>query len=231
VQAQQPNRPVAAPQAQRPANTNPWQGNHGANGAPHEQRPGNPNAWHENRPAAAPQQQNLHQPDRHEAWREGGQPASRDQRHDWQGRPGGQQNYDHGRTDFDHGRADYQHGRSDYQHDRGPAGHYSGNDQHWNRDWHQDRRYNWSNYRYSNRGVYRLSPYYAPYHGWGYRQLSVGFMLQPLFFGSTYWIADPYTYRLPPVYGPYRWVRYYNDALLVNIYTGEVVDTAYGIFW
>jgi hypothetical protein len=26
-------------------------------------------------------------------------------------------------------------------------------------------------------------------------------------------------------------VRYYNDALLVDIYSGEVVDTVYGIFW
>jgi hypothetical protein len=26
-------------------------------------------------------------------------------------------------------------------------------------------------------------------------------------------------------------VRYYNDALLVDIYTGEVVDTVYDIFW
>jgi hypothetical protein len=36
---------------------------------------------------------------------------------------------------------------------------------------------------------------------------------------------------LPPAYGPYRWVRYYNDALLVDIYTGRVVDTVYDIFW
>ena len=41
----------------------------------------------------------------------------------------------------------------------------------------------------------------------------------------------PYDYRLPEAYGPYRWVRYYNDALLVDIYTGEVVDTVYDIFW
>ena len=51
------------------------------------------------------------------------------------------------------------------------------------------------------------------------------------FFGSRYWISDPWRYRLPPVYGPYRWVRYYDDALLVDIYSGEVVDVIYDFFW
>ncbi|WP_409574764.1 RcnB family protein [Sphingopyxis sp. PET50] len=32
-------------------------------------------------------------------------------------------------------------------------------------------------------------------------------------------------------YGGYRWVRYYNDALLVDTYSGEVVDVIYDFFW
>ena len=48
---------------------------------------------------------------------------------------------------------------------------------------------------------------------------------------SNYWLNDPWQYRLPPAYGPYRWVRYYNDALLVDIYSGQVVDVIYGFFW
>jgi hypothetical protein len=28
-----------------------------------------------------------------------------------------------------------------------------------------------------------------------------------------------------------RWIRYYNDALLVDVYTGEVVDAIRGFFW
>lgn len=55
--------------------------------------------------------------------------------------------------------------------------------------------------------------------------------LSPLLFGESYWIGEPFDYRLPTAYGPYRWVRYYNDALLVDIDTGEVVDTVYDIFW
>lgn len=101
----------------------------------------------------------------------------------------------------------------------------------WNRDWRRDSRYDWRGYRNSNRGVYRLSPYHAPYRNYSYRRLTAGFFLQPLFFGSSYWIDDPWYYRLPPADGPYRWVRYYDDALLVDIYSGEVVDVIYNFFW
>ena len=38
-------------------------------------------------------------------------------------------------------------------------------------------------------------------------------------------------YRLPPAYGPYRWIRYFDDALLVNIHTGMVVDSIRNFFW
>ena len=51
------------------------------------------------------------------------------------------------------------------------------------------------------------------------------------FFGQNYWIGDPGYYRLPPASGPYRWVRYYDDVLLVNIYTGEVVDEIHDFYW
>jgi Ni/Co efflux regulator RcnB len=92
--------------------------------------------------------------------------------------------------------------------------------------------YDWHGYRGSNRGIYRLPRYYAP-SGWGYgyRRFGIGFTLNSILFSSQYWINDPYYYRLPEAYGPYRWVRYYNDALLVDVETGEVVDTIYDIFW
>ncbi|MEG3165681.1 RcnB family protein [Sphingomonas sp. PB2P19] len=102
----------------------------------------------------------------------------------------------------------------------------------WNRGWRSDNRYAWSDYRASNRGAYRLPRYYAP-SGWGYgyRRFGVGFTLSSILFNQSYWIQDPYTYRLPEAYGPYRWVRYYNDALLVDLDSGQVVDTVYDIFW
>jgi Ni/Co efflux regulator RcnB len=52
-----------------------------------------------------------------------------------------------------------------------------------------------------------------------------------VFFGNRYWINDPWRYRLPEVYGPYRWVRYYDDVLLVDEYSGEVVDVIHNFFW
>ena len=101
----------------------------------------------------------------------------------------------------------------------------------WNRDWRRDNRFAWQSYRNQHRDVFRMGRYYSPYNNWSYRRLGIGFMLQPLFFSQDYWIDDPWMYRLPEAYGPYRWVRYYDDALLVNIYDGEVVDVIYDFFW
>ena len=101
----------------------------------------------------------------------------------------------------------------------------------WNRKWRDNRRYNWRGYRNSYRNHYRLGRYYAPYRYHRYSRLNIGFFLDNVFFGSRYWINDPWSYRLPEVYGPYRWVRYYDDVLLVNIYTGQVVDVIYDFFW
>jgi hypothetical protein len=103
-------------------------------------------------------------------------------------------------------------------------------DHDWSHDWRKDKRYDWWKYRNSYRSLYRLGNYYDPY-GWTYRRWTVGYSLWPSYYGSHYWLNDPSMYRLPPVYGPYRWVRYYDDALLVNIYTGHVVDVIYNFFW
>ncbi|MDE2620196.1 MAG: RcnB family protein [Sphingomonadales bacterium] len=104
-------------------------------------------------------------------------------------------------------------------------------DRDWNRQWRQDRRYDWRTWRSDHREVYRLGRYTPPYRSYAYRRLGIGFFLDGGFFGASYWINDPWMYRLPPAYGPYRWVRYYDDALMVNIYSGEVVDVIYDFFW
>jgi len=114
---------------------------------------------------------------------------------------------------------------------RGFAGRSYENRSGWNRGWRNDDRYDWSRYRAVNRSAYRLPRYYAP-SGWGYgyRRFSVGVSLSSILFSQNYWIDDPFAYRLPEAYGPYRWVRYYDDALLVDIRTGQVIDTVYDIF-
>jgi hypothetical protein len=101
----------------------------------------------------------------------------------------------------------------------------------WNRGWRSDRRYDWNGWRRGNRHRFHLSPYYSPYRNWNYSRFSIGFFLEPLFYNQRYWIGDPWQYRLPPAPYGTQWVRYYNDVLLVDIYTGEVIDTIYDFFW
>lgn len=111
------------------------------------------------------------------------------------------------------------------------GGQWSGNRQASVRNWRGDSRYNWSAYRNAHRDVFRAGRYYSPYNDWSYRRIGIGFGLDSLFYSQRYWIDDPWEYRLPEVDGPYRWVRYYDDVLLVDIYNGEVVDAIYDFFW
>ncbi len=102
----------------------------------------------------------------------------------------------------------------------------------WNREWRGDRRYNWQGYRNQYRDYYRQPRYYNPYgYGYGYQRFGIGNVLNSLFFSNRYWINDPYEYRLPAAPYGYRWIRYYNDVLLVEQRSGYVVDVIYGFFW
>ena len=101
----------------------------------------------------------------------------------------------------------------------------------WNRGWRNDNRYDWQRYRYTNRNLYRRGNYYAPYRNHSYNRFSIGLFLGSAFLADRYWINDPWQYRLPPAYQGTRWVRYYDDVLLVDVYTGEVVDVIHDFFW
>ena len=79
--------------------------------------------------------------------------------------------------------------------------------------------------------MFHLGRYYPPYQGFYYRPLSIGFVLDQMFWGDNYMINDPRTYHLPPASPPYRWVRYYDDALLVDTYSGQVVEVMHDFFW
>lgn len=155
----------------------------------------------------------------------------------WRNNPNNRYDNNRGRYDNNRGRYDYDRGRYDnnrgrYDNNRGRYDNHGRYDnRRWDRQWRNNNRYNWQSYRASNRNVYRLGRYYSPYDSWSYRRLSIGFSLMPLFYSDRYWINDPWTYRLPDAYGSYRWIRYYNDALLVDSYSGEVVDVMYDFFW
>ena len=167
-------------------------------------------------------------------------------RSDWHGRDDG--NRPDWRDRDNGNRGGWQQGRDDHHHDWNRNNDWNRSNQAWrdhdrysdrfrgnqafNHDWRRDNRYDWRDYRARNRAIYHLPRYYAPYGwGYGYRRFGIGFTLDSVLFGPNYWIGDPWAYRLPPAYGPYRWVRYYDDALLVDIRTGYVVDVVYDIFW
>jgi len=100
----------------------------------------------------------------------------------------------------------------------------------WSTDWRHDRRYDWNGWRRHHHSKFHLGWYYDPF-GWDYFRYGIGWRMWPSYYGNSFWLHDPWEYRLPPAYGPYRWVRYHYDAVLVNIYTGQIADIVYDFFW
>ena len=100
----------------------------------------------------------------------------------------------------------------------------------WSTNWRHNSKYDWYNWRKRNRSLFHLGYYYDPF-GWGYQPYSIGWRLWPSYYSSRYWLNDPWQYRLPYAPPGYRWVRYWNDAVLVDTWTGQVVDVLYNFFW
>jgi len=77
---------------------------------------------------------------------------------------------------------------------------------------------------------YHVGGYHRP-QGWYAHRWAFGEILPALFFGRDYWIDDYYDYGLvEPPYGA-TWVRYGDDALLIDESSGEVIQVAYGVFY
>ena len=105
------------------------------------------------------------------------------------------------------------------------------------RDWdrHDDRR----DYRRWERGRYP-SVYFSSYryrHAWrppsGFyvRSWGYGDFYPRSWFGPRYWILDPWQYDLPLPPPGFDWVRSGADALLIDQYTGRIVQVVRNIFW
>lgn len=99
----------------------------------------------------------------------------------------------------------------------------------WNRDWRNDRRYDWRDYRRRDPSRFHIGVYIDPF-GWGYQNFGIGYRLQPNYYEQNYWV-DAGMYGLPYPPPGMQWVRYWNDALLIDIYSGQVVDEIQGFFW
>jgi hypothetical protein len=136
----------------------------------------------------------------------------------------------------------------------------SRNNDGWRRDndrdgFHGDRRYSWSTdrgrnyydrhrfdgfrqqyYRYSGgryyaRTRYRLGSFYWP-RGFGARVWLIGEWLPSAFYyDDGYYLHSYWSYGLySPPFGC-RWVRVGDDALLVDEFSGEILDAVYDLFW
>lgn len=93
------------------------------------------------------------------------------------------------------------------------------------RDWGRD---DWRAYRGQNRNLYRGGNWRSDYR---YQEFRPGARLGAGYFSQRYWISDPWRYRLPPTGFGQRWVRFYNDVLLVDTRSGRVIDVIRGFYW
>ncbi|HKC02913.1 MAG TPA: RcnB family protein [Sphingomicrobium sp.] len=101
---------------------------------------------------------------------------------------------------------------------------------HWDTRWRDNNRYDWQDWRRHHRSHFHLGLYFDPF-GWGYQPWQIGWRLWPNYYSSRYWINDPFDYRLPYAPPGYRWIRYWDDAILVDTFTGEAVDVIRNFFW
>jgi hypothetical protein len=76
----------------------------------------------------------------------------------------------------------------------------------------------------------RISPFIYP-PGWGYRTWAVGAVLPPIFLAQQYYYSDWATLGLDPPPPGAQWVRYGPDLLLVDVSTGNVIETVPGVFY
>lgn len=93
------------------------------------------------------------------------------------------------------------------------------------RDWGRD---DWRSYRNQNRNLYRGSGWHADFR---YQTFRPGIRLGAPYYAQRYWISDPWRYRLPATGFGQRWVRHYNDVLLVDTRSGRVIDVIRGFYW
>jgi Ni/Co efflux regulator RcnB len=67
--------------------------------------------------------------------------------------------------------------------------------------------------------------------GWYAHRWVYGERLPRNFFVSDFWITDFGVYGLMAPWDGYEWVRYGDDALLIDVETGEVIRVEYDIFY
>ena len=140
----------------------------------------------------------------------------------------------------DDGRNANDRGRAGRDWDRGRDGRDWNDRRNWQdgRRWDDPRRHQ-PRTRYDRRRYEPIWRSQQRYRGWVYRPPS-GFYARSWVFGDvlprTWWgpdyrILDWWSYGLPIPPAGYEWVRVGDDALLVDMFNGRVVQVAYDLFW
>jgi len=77
--------------------------------------------------------------------------------------------------------------------------------------------------------TYHIGVYRRPF-GWQAHRLAFGQILPRAYWAAPYILADYWLFgfEVPP--GGYEWVRDDDDAILVNVVTGEILQVEYGVF-
>ncbi len=134
-------------------------------------------------------------------------------------RHGGQQQYQQG------GQQQYQQGQR-YNWGAYQPGHQPPQWNQYHRNFNP-RPYQWNQYADHS---YRWQPYQPP-RGWHNRRWYYGERLPAPYWTRNYWLGNYWSFGLvDPPYG-YVWVRYGNDALLINIITGQILGSVYWLFY
>jgi Ni/Co efflux regulator RcnB len=87
----------------------------------------------------------------------------------------------------------------------------------WSRNARAAQRYRW--------GAYSRPP------GWSYRRWGYGQILPRAYWKRNYWIDSYWSFGLATPPWGYEWVRYGDDAILVDVRSGEILQTQYDIFY
>lgn len=89
-------------------------------------------------------------------------------------------------------------------------------------------REDWRDYRARNRALFKRGNWHSRYP---YRVFRPGIRISAGYYSPRYMIADPWRYRLPRIRSYQRWVRHYDDLLLIDIRRGVVVDVIRNFYW
>lgn len=96
------------------------------------------------------------------------------------------------------------------------------------RDAKREYREDWRDYKQRNRNAFRGARFNAPFR---YRSFGVGASIGHSYYAPRYYVNNYNYFRLRSPGRNLRYVRHFDDVLLVNVRTGRVVQVYRNFFW